>query len=176
MPSTRADAGAAVLNGAPLQPFCSASGLKFAAANAPPSSDVKHVSLATAPFSASTLTTPFDEITSRPLVAPHRSTGTQTVASGRIPLGSVNAWPVPLAIAPLRCTMPAMSLAAALLVANGALVHGAARASPVNPLAFGANEAPSSEVKHCALANEVSACTLTDPPGEMISRPLVAPH
>ena len=62
----------------------------------------------------------------------------------------MNGEPVPLAIAPLRCTMPPMFAAAALLVANGALTQPFCSVRLVKPAADGANDAPSSEVKHCA--------------------------
>src|SRR5262249_2277529 len=46
-----------------------------------------------------------------------------------------------------------------------------------NPVADGANETPSSEVKHCAFAKPGSSCcTVTTPLGAMFRRPLVASH
>lgn len=73
---------------------------------------------------------------------------------------------VPLAIAPLKWTMPRRFSTCALLVPNGALVQPFSSASEVNPAGDGANEAPSSEMKHCALAKNLAgyAPTRTTPP------------
>src|SRR5215472_1975144 len=104
------------------------------------------------PPSACTLTVPWGEMSRRPLVALHRSTGTKTLAAGRKPAGSVNGTElVPdVAMAPLSWTIPEMVRTAALEVPNGALVHPFTSVSGVNELADFANEAPSSEVKHWA--------------------------
>src|SRR5215469_2420589 len=64
-----------------------------------------------------------------------------------------------------------MARTAALEVPNGVPVQPFWRVSGVNRLAFLANEAPSSEVEHCASANVVSACTVTTPLGWMSRRP-----
>src|SRR5215813_8969603 len=100
------------------------------------------------------------------------------LVEGRKPTGSVNAAPlVPLAIAPSRRMTPLSLMTAALRVANGALVQPFCSARPVKPAAVSANDAPSSEVKHCALENVLfSAWTNAAPLGEMLSRPLVALH
>ena len=91
--------------------------------------------------------------------------------------GSVNATAlVPLAIAPLSCTMPAASDALAEAVPNGACDQPFSRVKVEKPAVVCANAAPSSDVKHCASANEVAACTLTSPLGGMKRRPLAAPH
>jgi hypothetical protein len=58
-----------------------------------------------------------------------------------------------------------------LLVENGTLVQQFDRISAVNPVADGAKVAPSSEVKHWALANVVPAWTVTWPLGWMSRRP-----
>src|SRR5215470_10959359 len=65
-------------------------------ANETPSSEVKHWALEKL-VSASTVTTPFGWMNSRPLVAPQRSTGTKTLvlgrkAAGRAPAGQVLPW------------------------------------------------------------------------------------
>src|ERR1051326_6120189 len=72
--------------------------------NDTPSSEVKHCALEKVPFSASTLTIPLCWMTSRPLVALHRSTGTKTVVPGWKFAGRVNGTVLlPLvAMAPLR--------------------------------------------------------------------------
>ena len=51
---------------------------------------MKHAALLNSPLSASTVTTPDGSICSRPLVALHRSTATNTVLAGRNPAGRVN--------------------------------------------------------------------------------------
>lgn len=68
----------------------------------------------------------------------------------RKPLGSVNGIVfVPLVeMAPLRCTMPMMTHAAARDVENGLFFQPFFSGSKVNRPADLANEAPSSEVKH----------------------------
>src|SRR5262249_9306711 len=102
-----------------VQPFCSASAVNalVSCANEAPSSDVKHCALENALSCASIVAAPDGSITRRPLLAPHRSTGTYAVAAGRNSAGRVNASAlVPLAIAPLRWTMPPMFATAALLV------------------------------------------------------------
>src|SRR5438876_1391752 len=80
-------------------------------------------------------------------------------------------------MAPLKWTIPPERATAALEVLNGALVHPFCRVSPVNPVTDVANETPSSEVKHWALAKPGSCCcTVTTPLGAMSRRPLVALH
>ena len=93
-------------NGPPVQPFCSFSVVNEVAdlANETPSSEVKQAALLKRPPSAWTGTTPVGAICSRPWVAVHRSTVTNTVWAGRNPDGSVNGTalePV-VAIAPSR--------------------------------------------------------------------------
>src|SRR5215469_6519424 len=118
-------AGAEVPNGELVQPFCSVSGVNEVAdfANQAPSSEVKHAALLNAPPSASTVTTPVGSICSRPLVALHRSTGTNTTLAGRNPAGRVNGTGlVPeVAIAPLKWMIPEMARTAGAAVPNGAL-------------------------------------------------------
>src|SRR5262249_58422911 len=82
-----------------------------------------------------------------------------------------------VAMAPLRWTIPEMVRTAAPDVPKGALVQAFWRVSGVNELADVANEAPSSEVKHWALADfPPSASMVTTPVGRMNRRPLVALH
>ena len=71
---------------------------------------MKHAALLNVPPSASTVTTPVGSICSRPLVAVHRSTGTNTTLTGQNAAGSVNGTGlVPeVAIAPLRWMIPEM--------------------------------------------------------------------
>src|SRR5919205_3680827 len=105
-------------------------------------------------------------MTSRPLLASHRSTGTYAVFGGRNLLGSVKATELaPPAMAPANCTTPPRFLTARLLVLRGACVQPFARLRVVNVVAFWANETPSSDVKHWALENPPSASTLTTPFG-----------
>src|SRR6185312_10135852 len=62
--------------------------------------------------SACTVTTPFGWMKSRPLVAPHMSTGTYTFVAGQSLAGSVNATPeLPAGalIAPVNVTIPSLS-------------------------------------------------------------------
>ena len=79
-------------------------------ANTTPSSEVKHAALLKAPPSAWTVTTPVGSTCSRPLVALHQSTGTNTTCAGRNEAGSVKGTglvPV-VAMAPSRWTIPEM--------------------------------------------------------------------
>ena len=87
MPEMVRTAGAEVPDGESNQPFCSVSGVNERAdfANEAPSSEVKHAALLNAPPSAWTVTTPVGSTCSRPLVALHRSTGTNTAWAGRNP-------------------------------------------------------------------------------------------
>src|SRR5436305_10025312 len=114
-----------------------------------------------------------------PLAVLHRSTGTCTLVAGRKPTGSVNGTglvPV-VAIAPLKWTTPWMLLTAAFDVPNGAFVHPLTSGSAVNPVEFGANDAPSRDVKHWALEKvHPSASTVTTPLGLMSKLPLVVLH
>ena len=66
-------------------------------------------------------------------------------------------------MAPLKCTIPDIFRAAALLVPNGALVQPFITVSEVKLVACGANDAPSSDVKHWASLNNFSAWILTTP-------------
>src|SRR5215467_9270547 len=136
-----------------------------------------HWALEKVPPSASTVTTPLGAMSRRPLVALHRSTGTNTLLAGRKATGSVNGTALvpPVAMAPLKCMTPPMLRTAALEVAKGALVHPFFSVSAVNEVADLANEAPSSEVKHWALA-KLPAWTVTVPLCWMRRRPLVALH
>src|SRR5579859_3636827 len=116
----------------------------------------------------------------RPLVALHRSTGTNTFVAGRIDAGSVNATglvPV-VAMAPWKWTTPEIVLAAALAVPKGPLVQPFCSVSGVYPPGLVAKDTPSRDVKHWALANTPPwACTVTTPVlWAMNSRPLVALH
>src|ERR1051325_9501062 len=61
-----------------------------------------------------------------------------------------------------------------MLALDGALVQLLSRVSGVKSLRV--NDAPSSEVKHCALVNAFSANTVTAPLGWMNSRPLAELH
>src|SRR5579863_7471979 len=174
-------AGAEVPTGELNQPFCNVSGVNKLAdfANETPSSEVKHPALLNAPPSAWTLTTPVGSICSRPLVAVHRSTGTNTTLAGRNAAGSVNGTGlVPeVAMAPLRWMIPEMVRTAGAEVPNGELNQPFCSVSGVNELADFANETPSSEVKHAALLNAPpSASTVATPVGSICSRPLVALH
>src|SRR5690242_13575369 len=80
-----------VPKGALVQPFWSVRLVNDVAdlANWAPSSEVKHWALEKLP-SGSTLTTPLGAMSSRPLVALHRSTGTHTFVAGRKACGRVN--------------------------------------------------------------------------------------
>src|SRR5580693_462685 len=131
-------AGAEVPNGELNQPFCNVSAVNELAdfANETPSSEVKHAALPNAPPSASTVTTPVGSICSRPLVALHRSTGTNTTLTGRNPAGRVNGTglvPV-VAIAPLRWMMPEIARTAGAEVPNGELVQPFCSVRAVQPL------------------------------------------
>src|SRR5262249_14887420 len=81
-----------------------------------------------------------------------------------------------LAMAPSRRMIPASLIMATLRVPYGALTQPFWSATGENPLADSANQAPSREVKHCALVNAPSAETVTCPLGWINSLPLVAPH
>src|SRR5215472_16215417 len=139
-----------------VQPFSRVSGVnEFAdGANETPSSEVKHWALPQTPPSASTLTEPSGWMNKSPLVAPHRSTGTKTLRGGRSPAGKVNAtWLIPFVVmAPSRWTMPEILRAAGLAVPDPYLTQPFLSFSGVNEAADLANETPSSEVKHWALA------------------------
>src|SRR6516165_9879521 len=113
--------------------------------NETPSSEVKHWALVKS--WASTLTKPLCWMNRRPLVAPHRSTGTKTLVPGRKFAGSVNGTElVPeVAMAPLRWTTPEMPRTAALDVPNGELLHPFLSARFVKNAGALAKEAPSSE-------------------------------
>jgi len=77
-------------------------------ANEAPSSEVKHAALLNAPPAAWTVTTPVGWICSRPKVALHKLTGTNTGLAGRNAAGKVNGTglvPVVL-IAPSNWTIP----------------------------------------------------------------------
>src|SRR5215469_15049330 len=129
-------AGAEVPNGELNQPFCGVSGVNEVAdfANETPSSEVKHAALLNVPPSAWTVTTPVGSICSRPLVALHRSTGTNTVWAGWKAAGRVNGTgllPV-VAMAPSRCTIPEIVRTAAAAVPNGAFVQPFCNARGVN--------------------------------------------
>src|SRR5215471_12796659 len=70
-----------------------------------------------------------------------------------------------------------MTRTAGLAEANPVLVQPFSRVSGVNEFADGANETPSSEVKHWALDQlPPSASTVTEPSAWMNKSPLVAPH
>src|SRR5579863_4595274 len=174
-------AGAEVPTGELNQPFCNVSGVNKLAdfANETPSSEVKHPALLNAPPSAWTLTTPVGSICSRPLVALHRSTGTNTTRAGRNAAGRVNGTGlVPeVAIAPLRWMIPEMVRTAGPEVPNGELNQPFCSVRGVNELADLANAAPSREVKHAALLNvPPSASTVTTPDVSICSTPWVALH
>ena len=169
-------------NGELVQPFCSVSGVNEWAdlANVTPSSEVKHARVLKAPPSAWTVTTPVGSTCSRPLVALHKSTGTNTTCAGRNEAGSVKGTglvPV-VAMAPSRWTIPEMVRTAATTVPNGELVQPFCSVSGVNEWAdLAKNRFPSSEVKHAALLKAPpSAWTVTTPVGSTCSRPLVALH
>src|SRR5215472_4233397 len=129
-----------VPKGALVQPFLRVRVVNdvFSLANWAPSSEVKHWALEKFPPSASTVTTPLGWMTSRPLVALHRSTGTNTLVAGRNAFGSVNGTAlVPeVAIAPLKWTIPETLVTAALDVPKGALVQPFLRVSRVSALAW----------------------------------------
>src|SRR5215472_9736688 len=110
--------------------------------NDTPSSEVKHWALVKS--WASTLTTPLCWMNRRPLVALHRSTGTNTLVAGRNAFGSVNGTElVPaVAIAPLRWMIPETLVTAALDVPKGALVQPFLRVSAVGGLTLVACAAP----------------------------------
>jgi hypothetical protein len=94
-------------------------------ANETPSSEVKQAAWLKAPPSASTVTTPVGSICSRPLVALHRLTATNTTAVGWNAAGKVNGTglvPV-VATAPLKWTIPEMVRTAGAEVPNGEPVH-----------------------------------------------------
>ena len=138
MPEIARTAAAEVPNGELVQPFCSVSGVNELAdfANETPSSEVKHAALLNAPPSAWTVTTPVGSTCSRPLVALHRSTGTNTALAGRNPAGRVNGTglvPV-VAIAPLKWMIPEIVRAAAAEVPNGELVQPFCSVRAVQPL------------------------------------------
>src|SRR5262245_55886781 len=121
MPLTLSTPAAPAPNGE-YQPFCSgnAANAVVAWANEAASSEVKHCALTNTLSRASMVAAPDGSITSRPLDAPHRPTGTYTVAGGRKSAGSVNASAlVPPAIAPLKWTIPPMFSTAASLVLYG---------------------------------------------------------
>src|SRR6266516_2294606 len=98
-----------VPKGALVQPFFSVRLVNDVAAlaNWAPSSEVKHWALEKLLPSACTLTTPLGAMSSRPLVALHRSTGMNTLVAGRNAFGRVNGTAlVPeVAIAPLKWTI-----------------------------------------------------------------------
>src|SRR5579863_4884557 len=160
-------AGAEVPTGELNQPFCNVSGVNELAdfANETPSSEVKHAALLNAPPSGWTVTTPVGSICSRPLVALHRSTGTNTTLAGRKAAGRVNGTgllPV-VAMAPLKCTIPETVRTAAAEVPNGELVQPFCNANGVQPLV----NAPGADVAACAATvptaptGSVTAATLT---------------
>src|SRR5215471_2586205 len=109
----------------------------------------------------------------RPLVALHKSTGTYTLVAGRNPPGRVNAEALaPPAMAPLSCTMPPMVATPAAAVPYGACVQPFWSDNVVEAEGSCVNQAPSSEVKHCASENApLLVCTLTSPLGWMTRRP-----
>src|SRR5262249_23755215 len=154
-------------NGPPNHPLSRPSPVEppWLSMNDAPSSEVKHFAFARFPFSACTVTTPEPaERRGRPVVAPHRSTATYTSCAGTNAAGRAKGEPLPSAIAPLKWSIPPTFSTAALLVLNGALVQPFCRPSAVNPAADGANDAPSSEVKHFAFSKfPFSACTVTTP-------------
>ena len=114
MPPSLRTAALLVENGAFVHPFVTVNAVNALAliAYVTPSSDVKQAAFEKTPPSACTVTVPFGWIRSRPLVAPHRSTGTYTSVAGRASPGSVNgSGLVPaVRIAPLKCTMPFTTL------------------------------------------------------------------
>jgi len=139
-----------------------------------PSRDVKHWASPKALWAISE-TLPFVWIQRRPLFALQRSTGTKTFASGRRIGGSVKGVEVvPPEIAPFRWTVLRTSVAAGLLVPNGAPNQSPVTASGADPFASGTNERPSRDVKHWASANEPSAETKAVPSGWISSRPFCA--
>src|SRR6185312_8588049 len=121
--------------GALVQPFLRVRVVNdaFDLANLAPSSEVKHWALEKVPPSASTFTTPLGAMSSRPLVALHRSMGINTLVGGRKAFGRVNGtgFVPPVAIAPLKWTIPETLTTAALDVPNGALVQPFLRVSGV---------------------------------------------
>src|SRR5258708_36365234 len=69
-----------------------------------------------------------------------------------------------------------MFLVAAFRVLKGTLVQPFCSVKAVYPVGEIAKDAPSREVKHCALEKLVSAWTCAFPAVSMTRRPLVAPH
>src|SRR5713101_891831 len=135
-----------VPKGALVQPFFRGRLVNDVAdlANCAPSSEVKHWALEKVPPSACTVTTPLGAMSSRPLAALHRSTGTKTFLAGRNAAGRVNGTAlVPeVAIAPLKWTIPETLVTAALEVPKGALVQPFLRVSGVSALTLVACAAP----------------------------------
>src|SRR6266516_6979478 len=135
-----------VPKGALVQPFFSVRLVNDVAAlaNWAPSSEVKHWALERLLHSACKLTTPLGAMSSRPLVALHRSTGMNTLVGGRNAFGRVNGTAlVPeVAIAPLKWTIPETLVTAALEVPKGALVQPFLRVSGVSALTLVACAAP----------------------------------
>src|SRR5215813_11222312 len=122
-----------------VQPFSSVTGVKSLIGYDTPSSEVKHWALLNE-FSAMTVTAPLGWMNSRPLVPPHRSTGTNTLVDGRNAAGRVNARPVePVEMAPFRCAMPLISSTPGAPLPKPAVAQPFCRVSALNVLGSWAN-------------------------------------
>src|SRR5215469_6700132 len=176
---TRA-AAFAVPDGKFCQPFLSFSAVNDFGdrANAAPSSEVPHLMAKDWPGSDCTLATPLAVMLSCPISPVHRLIRMRTVLLGRNLAGRIKATvflPVGM-ISPSKRTNPPDRRTAPFLKKLPNSFQPAWSRNWENEAAEAANEAPSSEVKHVALAFAPSEITWVTPVGAMFSSPGVALH